>query len=68
MAWYIQFTIYIVSTALSLITIYQIDFNRFMRVGRSQFAILVWLIISLALGYLIGSLFVELGEQLSKIK
>ena len=66
MAWYTQMIIYLVSVTVSLVTLYQVDFNRFMRVGKSNFALLVWLVISLALGYLIGSLFISLGEQMIK--
>ena len=66
MPWYIQLVIYLISVASTMIAFYQVDFNRFMRIGKNNFAILVWLVISLALGYLIGSLFVELGEVFMK--
>lgn len=66
MDWYVKLVIYFICTCISLIAMYQIDFNRFMRVNKSQFAVLVWFFISLALGYLVGSLFVVLGEQLAK--
>lgn len=67
MDWYLKLLIYLFSTGLSFIVIYQIDFNKFMRIGKAQFATLVWVLISLALGYLVGSLFVEIGEQLQSI-
>lgn len=67
MEWYLKVTIYLITTAVSLLVVYQVDFNKFMRVNKAAFATLVWLLISLALGYLIGSLFVELGEQLRKV-
>lgn len=59
--------IYFISIIISMFTMYQIDFNKFMRMSKSNFAILVWIIISLALGYLIGSLFIAIGEQLRNI-
>ena len=67
MEWYIKLVIYLVSVALSRVTMYQVDFNRFMRIGKKQFAILVWFVISLALGYLIGRLLAVIGEQLNNI-
>lgn len=67
MEWYLKLMIYFISIIISMFTMYQIDFNKFMRMSKSNFAILVWIIISLALGYLIGSLFIAIGEQLRNI-
>ena len=64
---YIKFVIYFFTIVLTAFAMYQVDFNKFMRIGRKQLSLLVWLVISLALGYLIGSLFIALGEQIANI-
>lgn len=62
MEWYFKLVIYFITITTSMVAIYQIDFSKFMRKARHEFAIFVWFIISLALGYLIGSLFIEIAE------
>ena len=67
MEWPIKLTIYLVTILITFVVMYQIDYNKIMRINKNSFAVLVWIIISLALGYLIGSLLVVLGEQLRSI-
>lgn len=62
MAWYAQLVLYLVGFIISFAALWQIDFNKFMRINKKQFAILVYVVLSLALGYLIGRLFIELGD------
>ena len=67
MEWYIKIIIYLFTISFTAIAMYQVDFNKFMRIGKKQLSLLVWLVISLALGYLIGNLFIFLGEEIKKI-
>ncbi|NQZ65662.1 MAG: hypothetical protein HRT99_00405 [Mycoplasmatales bacterium] len=64
---YVKLIIYIFTISIASFAVYQVDFNKFMRIGRKEFSILLWLIISLALGYLLGSLFVQIGDYLKSI-
>ena len=68
MEWYIKLIVYFAILPIVSIALYQIDFNKFMRIGRKQLSIAVWAILSIALGYLVGSLFIEIGELLIKAK
>ncbi|MCK5806799.1 MAG: hypothetical protein KAG91_00190 [Mycoplasmataceae bacterium] len=67
MDWYVKVVIYLFTVSLTAVAMYQVDFNKFMRIGKKQLSLLVWLVVSLALGYLIGSLFIVLGEQIGNI-
>jgi uncharacterized membrane protein YwzB len=62
MFWYIKLLIYLFSLIFSFIVVYQIDFYKFMRKGKADYSIFLWLIISISLGYLIASLYIELIE------
>lgn len=62
MAWYVQMVLYLFGLVIAFAALWQIDFNKFMRINKKQFAILVYVVLSLALGYLIGRLFIELGD------
>ncbi len=64
MFWYIKIVIYLFAFAIALFTLYQVDFNKIIRTGRKQFAIFVYVILSIALGYLLGSLFIDIGEAI----
>lgn len=68
MEWYVKLIVYFAILPIVSIALYQIDFNKFMRVGRKQLSIAVWAILSIALGYLVGSLFIEIGDILIKAK
>lgn len=68
MEWYVKLIVYFAILPIVSIALYQIDFNKFMRIGRKQLSIAVWAILSIALGYLVGSLFIEIGELLIKAK
>lgn len=62
MEWYIQLCIYLISALASFFALWQVDFNKFIRVGRKEHAIIVYVVLSLALTFLIGKLFIELGS------
>lgn len=68
MDWYIKFLLYFISVSISMITLWQVDFNKFMRVNKKNLSIVVWLILSIAIGCLIGMFFIEIGTILSNIK
>lgn len=68
MEWYVKLIVYFAILPIVSIALYQIDFNKFMRIGRKQLSIAVWAILSIALGYLVGSLFIEIGDILIKAK
>ena len=62
--WYIKIFIYIFFLTTSFFVVYQIDFNKILRIGKKQFAIILWVLLSLALGYLTGSLFIVIAKNL----
>lgn len=61
MEWYIQLIIYFISGLASFFALWQVDFNKFIRVGRKEYAIIVYIILSIALTFLVGRLFIEIG-------
>lgn len=68
MEWYVKLIIYFTTVPIVSLVLYQVDFNKFMRIGRKQLSIALWFIISIALGYLVGSLFIEIGSLLLHAK
>ena len=68
MEWYFKLSIYLIGIIASMFALWQVDFSRFMRRGKNEMAIFVWLIVSVALGYLIGSIFIEVGTLLQDAK
>ena len=65
MEWYVKLVFYFISLFIATIALYQVDFNKFIRIGHKHFATLVYVVLSLALGYLIASLFIGLGDLIA---
>ena len=61
MEWYVQLCIYIITSFASFFAMWQVDFNKFMRINRKSLSVIVYVVLSLALGFLLGKLFIELG-------
>lgn len=61
MEWYVQLSIYIITSFISFFAMWQVDFNKFMRINRKSLSIIVYIVLSLALGFLLGKLFIEVG-------
>ena len=60
-----QIILYSIGIILSFLCLYFIDFNKFMRIGKKEYAILVYVLLSIAIGFLIGYFFVTMGTLFS---
>lgn len=60
--WYVKLIMYLFGMIAAFASLWCIDFNKIIRVGKKQYAVIVYIVFSLALGFLIGSLFIELGS------
>lgn len=67
MSWYLELVLYLVGLILSFTAFWFVDFNKFVRIGKKQYAIFIYVVISLALGFLIGKFFITIGTLLPHI-
>lgn len=67
MTWYFELVFYIVGFAIAFLSLWFVDFNKFVRVGKKQYALFIYIVLSLALGFIIGRLLIELGSLFPRI-
>ena len=57
----IKIILYVLGITIAFIAFWFVDFNRFIRVSKKEFALFVYVVIALAVGFLIGRFFIEFG-------